>query len=266
MQNAGQAEAAVQCDFAQARWYATKLGWPTLPINPVLNGVCICGCSDTNCSSRGKHPLISGWRNAATTDLAQIDEWIAKWPHANIAHPVPEKEVVLDFDGEHCLEAVQHHLDLEFSGTSKVRTGRGSHLYFKLPEGVTLRSGTNVVPGLPKGCKVDIRAYGSYVILPPSIHYSGRLYDWEIDPGNKCEMPEKLLAVLNQKGEDHGQRVDTAKILRGVSEGERDSQLFKLACKFRAADIPREIAEVLILKSATSCTPEFPKAQALKCL
>src|SRR5262249_32803699 len=39
--------------------------------------------------------------------------------------------------------------------------------------------------------------------------------------------------------------------------------LFQLACKLRNADVPREIAETLVLESARNCQPPFPEHVAL---
>jgi hypothetical protein len=60
-----------------------------------------------------------------------------------------------------------------------------------------------------------------------------------------------------------GQRLDTAEVLAGVPEGQRDVALFRLACKLRAADVPQSAAESLILEAARNCDPPFPEKEAL---
>ena len=58
--------------------------------------------------------------------------------------------------------------------------------------------------------------------------------------------------------------LETAAVLSGVAEGERDDALFRLACKLRRADVPRDVADDLLLRSAAACTPPFPVSDALR--
>lgn len=51
------------------------------------------------------------------------------------------------------------------------------------------------------------------------------------------------------------ERFDTAAALQGAPEGQRDEILWKLACKLRATDVPRDWAEALVLQAAENCTP-----------
>lgn len=60
------------------------------------------------------------------------------------------------------------------------------------------------------------------------------------------------------------ERLDTAEILAGVSEGERDTKLFKLACKLRGADVPQDMAERILVEAAGKCDPPFPPRDALQ--
>ena len=64
--------------------------------------------------------------------------------------------------------------------------------------------------------------------------------------------------------DERHERLDTAEILNGVPEGERDSKLFKLACKLRGADVPQDMAEELVAKAARNCEPPFPEREALQ--
>jgi hypothetical protein len=58
-------------------------------------------------------------------------------------------------------------------------------------------------------------------------------------------------------------KVDTASTLSGVPEGRRDNELFRLACKLRQADVPRDVAERLLVEAAENCKPPFPRATAV---
>ena len=59
--------------------------------------------------------------------------------------------------------------------TVEVITTRGRHLYFQTPETSVRNSAGKVAPG------IDVRGDGGYVLAPPSIHPSGRRYEWSVD-------------------------------------------------------------------------------------
>lgn len=88
------------------------------------------------------------------------------------------------------------------------------------------------------------------------------------DPGEFEPVPE--LVRLWQHSQDSssedvcGERLDTEKVLNGVPQGERDTRLFKLACRFRGAGIPQDAAERLLVEAACKCEPPFPMREALQ--
>lgn len=70
-------------------------------------------------------------------------------------------------------------------------TGRGRHLYFKMPDQPVKCSASKIAP------KIDVRGDGGYVLAPPSIHPSGRPYCWSVDTNNAfAEAPAWLLRRL----------------------------------------------------------------------
>jgi hypothetical protein len=87
--------------------------------------------------------------------------------------------------------------------------------------------------------------------------------------GPRCDLADFLeLGIFQEhaggRGNGHGpaERLDTAAVLAGVPEGERDNALFRLACKLRGADVPQEAAERLALEAAAACNPPFPAESA----
>jgi hypothetical protein len=52
--------------------------------------------------------------------------------------------------------------------------------------------------------------------------------------------------------------------LHGVAEAERDVAIFRLACKLKRAGVPQEHALQLLPQSARTCTPPYPRDDALK--
>lgn len=67
-------------------------------------------------------------------------------------------------------EAVERMNQEQPDKTGKVRTGKGLHLYCRfVPE---LRNMTKFLPG------TDLKTEGGYVVAPPSIHPTGKRYEW----------------------------------------------------------------------------------------
>ena len=120
-----------------------------------------------------KIPMI-GWKEfqnrLPTAD--EVKEWFANWFDANIGIVTGKISnlVVFDLDSEHAVEYANKQGG--FPETVKVKTGKGYHLYMQHP-GFEIRNSVN------KRLDLDIRADGGFVVAPPSVHGSGRQYEWE---------------------------------------------------------------------------------------
>ena len=176
------------CPLDFARHYAEMAGWRVLPIKP-----------------GGKHPPMGGWRQVATHDLVLIEKW---WTEVYPNHGVgvltgPSSGVfVLDVDvangkvGAASLAALEaEHGPLP--KTAKVRTGSGGwHYYFKWPAGQEIRNDA----GKRLGPDLDIRGEGGQVVAPPTMHASGKRYEWVEDPMvgdlEVAEAPQWLVEML----------------------------------------------------------------------
>jgi hypothetical protein len=128
---------------------------------------------------RAKKPPLVAWTREATSDVYQIEQWLRKFPDCNwgIATGGVSNIFVLDIDGA---EGLQSFVDLcadagadwkLIAETLGVKTGKGSHLYFK-HETPIRNSASKLAVGL------DIRSTGGYVIAPPSVHENDELYFW----------------------------------------------------------------------------------------
>ena len=146
-------------------------GYPIFPVHSVKDGKCSCG--NLLCSSVGKHPRTSDGFKSATTDSATIKKWWTMWPDANIGLPTGQTSglVVVDADGQEGVELVEQRLK---PNTIAARTGKGYHYIYKAP-GCELKSKTRFWE------MVDLRADGGYIVAPPSIHSSGKQYEWITD-------------------------------------------------------------------------------------
>jgi len=82
---------------------ALKYAEANIPVMP-LHWICeggLCSCkAGSNCDSRGKRPLYTGWYKNSTTDVKQINKWWRKSPNANIGITTGEKSgwLALDVD------------------------------------------------------------------------------------------------------------------------------------------------------------------------
>src|SRR5919106_4663568 len=163
--------------FQAALGYAGR-NWAVLPLHWVHHGACTCG--NVDCPSPGKHPRTTNGLKDATTDPAQIQEWWQRWPKANVGIATGSGSglavAVIDLD--------VHKGGLEsWAGlaaqdgpveTLSVITGSGGrHLYFWAPEEVPLKSTADRIAS-----GIDTRAEGGYVVVLPSIHFSGHRYRW----------------------------------------------------------------------------------------
>jgi len=102
---------------------------------------------------------------------AEVREWFTQWPDANMAIVTGQISgiVVFDLDSENAVEYAKKQGG--FPNTAKVKTGKGIHYYIQYPE-FKVGNSTNV------GLGMDIRGDGGYVVAPPSVHGSGRKYEW----------------------------------------------------------------------------------------
>jgi hypothetical protein len=156
--------------------YAAR-GWPVFPLHDVTAGKCSCG---RDCGhSAGKHPRTPHGVKDATTDPAQIRAWWDRWPRANIglATGAASGVAAIDIDPRNGGDFTVEDLEAEhgkFPPTAESLTGGGGrHLLYQHP-GAALRCGADAL-----GPGVDLKADGGYIVAPPSLHASGRYYEWE---------------------------------------------------------------------------------------
>jgi hypothetical protein len=137
-------------------------GWSVIPLKP-----------------RGKRPhfpllpIRAGPKRTWEPYQARLpteDEVITWWqlcPNANIGIVTGEISgiIVLDLDGP---EVAQRR---EIPTTPISLTGNGMHIFFRYSDARSFRR-----PGM------DLKAEGGYVVAPPSIHPSGRRYEWQLGP------------------------------------------------------------------------------------
>jgi len=156
------------------------LGWPVLPLHSPVGGGCSCGRAD--CGSPAKHPRTAHGLDDATTDPTTIMAWWARRPTANVGLRTGVAFDVCDIDGPEGLDALNiARAGVGITWGPEARTGGGGwHLLFE-PTGAGNRAA--MVP------KVDWRGRGGYIVAPPSLHISGRRYEWAEEIGAGRDEP-----------------------------------------------------------------------------
>jgi len=225
---------------------------------------CKRGFSIIPIKSKDKSPPLIAWEDhqARKADEAEIKGWFEKWGDINLGLVTGEVSgiIVIDIDSEAAKEGLKKHAgDYDLEAVPRSRTGRGWQLFFRHPGG-KIQNRAGILPNL------DFRGDGGYVVVPPSTHPNGETYEWEVPlNGELPKLPQQLFSLItsgNGTGQEPRERFNTTQALAGVPEGERDETLFKLACKLRSADVPKDMAERLILEAAANCKPSFPELEA----
>ena len=201
------------------------------------------------CQSPGKAPLISKWERYSSTapSREEVQQWWASWPTANVGGPTgPLWGLALDIDPRHDGDLQVGGLERPIPDTvTNLTGGGGTHYLFRWPE--DLEIGNRV--GLFQG--VDVRGIGGQIVLPPSVHLSGRHYEWEggFEPWEYsfAAPPAWLLETLQPAANGKGKtsRARPTELLSGVPEGQRNDSAAILAGRYLQKGLSRE--EVLDL-------------------
>lgn len=154
---------------------------------------------------RNKIPLLKDWTNAASSDPATVAAWWDATPDANIGcltgfdagFFVLDVDCHKEIDGQAALMALESQYGTLPGTVEQLTGGGGRQLFFKYPQGAAIKNKTgigSIVAG------VEVKGDGGQVVLPPSIHPSGRAYEWEASSHpSEIEMadaPEWLLNLI----------------------------------------------------------------------
>lgn len=214
---------------------------------------------------KAKDPCVPGGFYNATTEESRVRYWWTQWPNANIGFRT-QGIIVLDIDkhdpakdGAESLHDLElEHGELPETWVCLTPTG-GEHFYFRCDD-PRLTKAENLAPG------IDYRGCGGYVLLPPSVHPNGGIYEWDCgrSPADTplAPLPEWLHQMMLEKAttKNDGQ----ADIPDSIKNGERNSELFKAACSLRAKGLMEEEIEAAIqTMNENRCVPPLDKKEVV---
>lgn len=250
-----------------------ELGLAVIPL-------CGPGCRHPRCKSPGKRPYdllarrhMEGWQHRGVPSPEEIERWL-KAPgaeRANIGCLTGRVSgiVAVDVDGpagEALLAQVAGAEGLPETWT--YRTGRengGRRIVFRYPEGTRVPSRL-IEAG---GGTVEILSDGRQMVLPPSVHPSGRIYAWlpGRDPwgfGPPAPVPAWLLRLADGGSEAHRRTPEEwARIIReGAEPGARHPTLTQLAGHLLGKRVdPAVVLELLLAWNDARCRPPKPREE-----
>jgi len=182
----------------------------------------------------------------ATTDLRRIAALWACWPEANIGLRPPEGTVVLDVDpragGDRALaELVDQHGPLPTTLIANTGGG-GLHIWLCCPGPYRGQ--------LARG--IDVKSSSGYLVAPPSVHASGRRYEWAnragITPASsrlrrliRRPEPQPGRSALSRGTADDG----LVRVVATAAEGGRNRALHWAACRAAERGAPAGLLDQL---------------------
>lgn len=212
-------------------------------------------------TDNGKKPRRRGWTKSLIKSIADCRDCWGKYPNANIGLLTGSVNslIVLDVDFDHggkkSLERlVRFHSPIP--PTVRQCTGRGEHYFFACDAVVR-----NSVGLLGEG--LDVRGDGGMVVVPPSIHPSGAVYQWQTPLARQslAQAPEWLLECLS--GGSRPTSRSTCDSL--VRQGERNTFLFKTAGKLRREGNTGINLLALVMKcNQVNCEPPLESEEVEK--
>ena len=210
-------------------------GWRIVILYSSIDGVCTCH-RGKQCASPGKHPRFSEWQHKASSDEATVQGWFDRWPDSNVGVKLGSDSGIIDIecDSREAERDLAALFDNDFPVVPTFQAGRGKHRIFRwsddLPEkdkGVFWHGDSKIEFRTGNGAK------GAQSVFPPSMHASGKEYQWLVSPdeADLIEIPPAVLERLRQ-GLGGAQRKakakDYSRIAQGVAEGSRVVDMMSL--------------------------------------
>ena len=218
------------------------------------------GCCVIPLAERSKRPILASWAEyqKRRPDASERFEWFGDHPELNIGVVCGwvsgdgdgRSLVVLDFDSpESYREFGKAHLEI-VNHTWIAKTARGYHVYLRTSGKVQT---TKIAGG-------DLKAEGSYVVAPPSIHPdTGQPYTWVNKPNEIAVVDDLAVLIQVKTAETKG---PAPAIPEKIQAGQRNTTLTSLAGSMRRRGASAaEILAALQVANRERCDPPLPDAE-----
>lgn len=227
-----------------------------LPIFPLMPGT--------------KVPLTKNGFKDATRDLPTINGWWTRFPSANIgcATGCESGIVVLDIDAKPDAHSVLKEFEKRFGDVPSTQMaasgGGGFHFFYSSSKSICTRN--KIIQG------VDFKADGGYIVLPPSVHPSGRSYEWMNPPSEGIrfsELSDELLKVVDKDNGTQPKQTSHFYLLHfgDVQDGDRTDTLTSMIGHLLARKVePLLVREIALAVNASKFKPPLPQDKILKTL
>jgi hypothetical protein len=205
-----------------------------------------------------KRPLVK-WENYQKERATpqEIESWFLKDKEKKnigiICGSVSGNLAIVDFDDPTLFEKAKSI----FPNAPVVKTSRGIHVLLRtskpVPKVQISKEGNHLI---------DILGEGSIATAPPSIHFSGKTYEF-------LNLPEEIpvfegdlvQTCYDLAGAQRKDRVFVNELLVGVKEGERNEATIKLATYYRKKDYAIEKTKELLLDWNRKNIPPMPEEE-----
>ena len=207
--------------------------------------------------AKGKLPLVKEWPTIATSDLAQLEAWSAQHSACNwgLATGKASGVFVIDVDGlegRNALEVLARQ-GLILPETLAVTTGRaegGEHRYYRMPDdGVDIRNDQNGRIAR----HIDVRGTGGFVVIPPSVHATGKRYSFIDADVPIADAPVRVIERLTKPAAKAHQAADGV-----IGPGSRTPRLVSLAGTMHRQGVPAPLIEAALNGLNAAFTPPHP--------
>jgi hypothetical protein len=254
--------------FNMLEWalnYAAR-GLYIMPLHEPVDGGCTCQ-RGKDCPTPGKHPRLRAWEAEASRDPETIRAWWRQWPSANIGLAVGRSDLyVVDVDtrkgGGQAWNRIAETNGRELLDTCRHVTGGvddqgnpGMHFIFQMPTPRRHNTASIIAEG------IDTRGDGGMIVLPPSLHQSGRRYAVVSGRDLWTSAPKPLPPFLIALEEASKNRIAPGGAPEGADMGEiprgrRDSTLLRIAGAMRRRGLGQdEILAALRVTNQKRCKP-----------
>ena len=211
-------------------------GWSILPVKP-----------------EEKRPYMTNWLQYTKTraPMQTVENWFKSLSGAGVGAVTGRISNMVVLDVESWCKTPIEELLKKYPTQLIARSGSGGwHLYYQYPTGVSKVS--NRV-GLFEGA--DLRADGGFIVLPPTRHPNGHMYQW-VQKGVPGAFPRPFLELESRPTiQNEGWIVEA---LRGVSEGGRNDTCARLAGYFFKKGMTADIVEALLIDWNERNDPPLP--------